>query len=227
MKFIQFVFSIWPIIFLFGWVIPARRGLSRGARLRVWLERVLLAWFLWALIGIFLFINGIHSSLIREPMNSILFIGSGALLLASLAAPAIHRMWLDHQLISQSRAIEDLYLLSPRQFEALIATCFQRYGFDVELSGRSGDHGIDLIVSTRNGERWVVQCKRWKAGIGEPVLRDLYGAMHHEGASRAFLMTTGSFTQSARHWAKDKPITLYDGPGLIRLLHRVQRKTEK
>ncbi len=226
MAFLQLLYSSWPLIFILSWLIPVRRDLSRLDRLRIWLERVLLAWFLLALAGIYLFINGSRSSFIQEPMNTLLFLGCGLVVMTVLLAPSIRRAWLDHQLIQQSRQISDLYLLSPRQFEDLVAAYFERNGHAVERLGRSGDHGIDLLVRSKDGEKWVVQCKRWKASVGEPTVRDLYGVMHHEGASRAFLMTTGSFTPAAIAWAQEKPITLYDGSGLIRLLQRFQKNTK-
>lgn len=222
--FLQLVYSIWPLMFPLVWLLPVRSGLDRAGRLRIWLERVLLAWLTLALAGIYLFIRGSQSSLIPEPLNTLLFLGCGLIVISVLAAPSIKRTWLDRQLILQSRQISDLYLLSPQQFEDLIAAYFERYGYEVERSGRSGDHGIDLIIRVKSGEKWVVQCKRWKTSVGEPVVRDLFGVMHHEGASRAFLMTTGTFTPAAISWVQDKPITLYDGPGLIRLLRRFQRK---
>lgn len=226
MAFLELVYSLWPVIFLLGWLAPVRRDLPWRSRLRVWFERVLIAWFIWACAGIYIFTRGGESQLVPEPLNTLLFLVCGLLLIAILAAPSIQRARLDRRLILQSRDIEDLYLLSPQQFESLVAAYFQQYGYTVERSGRSGDHGVDLVVTTKNGDKWVVQCKRWKASVGEPIVRDLYGTMHHEGASRAYLMTTGFFTPAASAWAQDKPITLYDGPGLIRLLHRVQRKMD-
>jgi hypothetical protein len=78
-----------------------------------------------------------------------------------------------------------------------------------------GDHGIDLNVE-RQDERAIVQCKHWPGrAVGEPVLRDLYGTLHHVAAQSAYLVTTGSATPAAREWAKDKPIHLWDWRYLI------------
>lgn len=194
--------------------------------MRAWLERVLLAWIIWAVAGIYLFIHDAQPDLIPEPLNTLLFLGTGILLIIILVFPSIRLAYRKRQLILQSRAIEDLYLLSPGQFENLIAVYFEQYGYVVKRVGRTRDHGVDLRVNTRNGEIWIVQCKRWKGSIGEPIVRDLFGTMHHESAGRAFLMTTGAITPAAYAWAQDKPIMLYDGAGLIRLLRRVQRSMD-
>ncbi len=64
------------------------------------------------------------------------------------------------------------------------------------------------------GERAVVQCKRYRGVVGEAVVRDLYGVMQHEKAPRGFLVTTGGISAAAGRWVRDKPIELIDGPRL-------------
>jgi restriction system protein len=53
--------------------------------------------------------------------------------------------------------------------------------------------------------------------VGEPALRDLYGAMHDFGVDRAYLVTTGEVTDAARRWARGKPIAIWDGSDLARM----------
>jgi HJR/Mrr/RecB family endonuclease len=86
----------------------------------------------------------------------------------------------------------------------------------VELTLASGDHGVDLLA-TNAGETVIVQCKRnWATTVGEAILRDLYGALHHLGAQRAILVTTGRFPQGALGWAGGKPVEAWDGHELVR-----------
>jgi len=223
-SFLRFMYSFWPIIIIAGW-LPGLFGFNLPRlSLRIWLTRVFIAWVLWLGPGILLAVNHIHSLLIPEPLNSVLFLTCGMLLGFYLAYPSIKKSRIERMFIRQAREIEDLQIIPPRQFELLISAVFEQFGFHTEKVGRSGDHGIDLIVFNKSGEKWVVQCKRWRGSIGEPVLRDLYGSMHHENAERGFLMTTGTFTQAASRWAEGKPITLYDGANMIRLLRCVQRQ---
>ena len=70
----------------------------------------------------------------------------------------------------QIRAMDGL------EFEHWVADLFRRAGFQVEITQASGDHGVDLWASFGN-HVVAVQCKRWDGMVGEPVLRDLYGAM--------------------------------------------------
>src|SRR5262245_42460361 len=103
-----------------------------------------------------------------------------------------------------------LDFLAPGAFEAWVGDRFRALGYDVRANPSRGDHGADLLVR-RAGELTVVQCQHWPNGaVGEPVLRDLLGAMHHFGAGRAVLATTGRLTRAARAWLRGKPLEAWD-----------------
>src|SRR5919108_6622030 len=81
--------------------------------------------------------------------------------------------------------------VSPQAFETWAGERFRALGYDVQVTPYQGDHGIDLVL-TKAGETVIVQCKHHPLGsVGEPVLRDLFGALHHVAADRAILVTTG------------------------------------
>jgi hypothetical protein len=96
---------------------------------------------------------------------------------------------------------EDLLDLSPRQFEEFIAGIWDRLGYTVELTARTRDGGRDVvaIIKAESEVRYIIECKRYdethKVGVG--ILRALYGVKTHEGATKAFLATTSSFTRGA------------------------------
>jgi restriction system protein len=116
--------------------------------------------------------------------------------------------------------LEQTRALSPTDFEAYVAyRLFARQGYRVENLRAVKDGGIDLIVTDRQGRRAIVQCKRYRSTVGEAALRDLYGTMIHDGASMAFMITTGSLSAAARRWAAGKPIVLIDGARLVELAH--------
>jgi hypothetical protein len=113
---------------------------------------------------------------------------------------------------------------SPRQPEAnpvarvrverWVADLFSRAGFSVELTPASGDHGVDLWASS-DDHLIAVQCKRWDAPVGEPIVRDLYGSMMAAKAQFGCLITTGSVTLQAEQFARSKPICLIEFDALI------------
>lgn len=101
--------------------------------------------------------------------------------------------------------------LTPVQFEERIQYLLQDLGWErVERVGGSGDGGVDLRGSYR-GQRYIVQCKRYRGRVEPKYLRDLEGARHHEHADRALLVTTGHFTPQGYAWVRGKPIDLWDG----------------
>jgi restriction system protein len=113
--------------------------------------------------------------------------------------------------------LDDLLELSPSEFEAWVRQLFRSRGYYAQNTPDSGDHGVDLWVVSPQGERAIVQCKRYRGVVGESVVRDLYGVMQHEAAARGFLVTTGSISAAAGRWVQGKPIELIDGARLAML----------
>lgn len=70
------------------------------------------------------------------------------------------------------------------------------------------------------GGKYVLQAKRYTRTVDVAAVRDLYGTVVNEGANRGILVTTASYGPDAYEFAKDKPISLIDGPNLIALLRK-------
>lgn len=117
--------------------------------------------------------------------------------------------------------------MSWREFELLIAEAFRRKGFTVRDQGGQGpDGGIDLVL-LKGKERFLVQCKQWRAlKVGVTVVRELFGVISAEGATGGFVVTSGSFTEDAREFVKGRNIKLIDGSALRQLLEQVQDSGE-
>lgn len=116
--------------------------------------------------------------------------------------------------IERARSISQMQALVPERFEELVAATFKQKGYSATITPQQGDHGIDVVLRAPNGEKEVVQCKRYQGQVGEPMVRDFFGAMLHENAVRGCIVTTGEFTQQAKSWARGKPIELIDGQRL-------------
>jgi hypothetical protein len=111
--------------------------------------------------------------------------------------------------------IQRLHGLSPDAFEEWTADRFRELGYAVHRTGRSGDHGVDL-VATRWGEVAIVQCKRYtNAAVGEEVVGRLYGSMVDRRADRAFLVTSARLSRAATRWIGSKPIEIWDVDELL------------
>jgi restriction system protein len=120
----------------------------------------------------------------------------------------------------------------PAFFERVVLDLLRALGYGAgsggmaEVTGRSGDGGIDGIIDEdRLGlDRVYVQAKRFNdASVGAPVIRDFIGALHMRGATKGVLLTTSSFNRGAEEAARANPsmrIVLIDGERLAALMVR-------
>ncbi len=168
-------------------------------------------------------------------LSSVVFIAGGGLngrqspllVIAFGILTALAWWWAVRTIMARNAAgktIEQMQALSPEQFEEWVGARFRDLGYKVKVTGMGGDHGIDLIAE-KEGEVAVIQCKNYKSwSVGEPVLRDLYGAMHHFEATKAYLVTTGRLTKAAVGWVEGKPIEVWDGERLVELSMRLAKE---
>jgi len=118
------------------------------------------------------------------------------------------------------KTLAEMLALEPVEFENWVAMLFQLIGYKVKNTQEVADHGIDLLVTDGHVRYGLVQCKRYRGTVGEPVVRDLYGTLMHENADCGWLVTTGGISRQARSWASGKPLALWDGQQLVELARR-------
>jgi restriction system protein len=125
--------------------------------------------------------------------------------------------------VAQNSAAGALDGMTWNEFELLVGEAFRRKGYSVtETGGGGADGGVDLDLS-REGERFLVQCKQWKAfKVGVATVRELYGVMAARGAAGGYVVTSGQFTAEARDFAAGRNINLIDGPALRALIGGVK-----
>lgn len=131
----------------------------------------------------------------------------------NIAAP--EQTWRDELLGALER-------MSPSAFERLAQRILRESGFiQVEVTGRSGDGGIDgkgiLRLNGLLSFHVIFQCKKWQGAVSAGQIRDFRGAMVGR-ADKGLLMTTGTFTKDAvREATRDgaPAIDLIDGEQLI------------
>jgi restriction system protein len=122
-------------------------------------------------------------------------------------------------LLDQVRSGASAPSVSWQDFEKLVDEGFRRRGFKVtERGGEEPDGGIDLVL-TRGNERFLVQCKQWRArSVSVQVVRELYGVMAAESVTGGYVVTSGTFSKDAKKFASGRNIQLIDGQGLEALL---------
>ncbi len=100
---------------------------------------------------------------------------------------------------------------------------FQSNGGEVKVTQASRDGGVDAIAFDPDpirGGKIVIQAKRYTNTVGVSAVRDLYGTLMNEGATKGILVSTADYGPDAYDFAKGKPITLLSGSNLLFLLEK-------
>ena len=113
------------------------------------------------------------------------------------------------------------------EFEHLIREVFERElkatGGEVKVTRASRDEGVDAVAFDPDpirGGKIIIQAKRYTNTVGVSAVRDLYGTVVNEGATKGILVTTSTFGPESHAFAQGKPIVLMDGSNLLHLLSR-------
>jgi restriction system protein len=124
----------------------------------------------------------------------------------------------------KERLLKVLQSIEPSAFERLCQRLLRESGFTkVEVTGRSGDGGIDGVGVLRMNLlsfHVLFQCKRYVGSVGSSTVRDFRGAMVGR-ADKGLILTTGTFTADARREATRDgapALDLIDGDTLCDLL---------
>lgn len=123
----------------------------------------------------------------------------------------------------RSELHKKLFEMDWEAFEDLVAILLWEMGFEIEVTSRAGDGGIDvrgtLFVGDVIRTRMAVQVKRWKRNVQAPVVQQVRGSLgaHEQG----LIITTSNFSKGAREEAGRKdatPVALMNGEQLVVLL---------
>lgn len=104
--------------------------------------------------------------------------------------------------------------ISPYEFEELVGEVFKRMGYQIEITSKSGDYGVDIIARDKN-DVIAIQTKKYRTGnnVSNQDVQRLLGAMQLSTvkANKAILITTSDFTIQAKEQAKETPVELWNG----------------
>ncbi|WP_299019790.1 restriction endonuclease, partial [uncultured Tepidimonas sp.] len=112
-------------------------------------------------------------------------------------------------------------------FEHLIREVFEKEfsssGGEVKVTQASRDGGVDAIAFDPDpirGGKIVIQAKRYTNTVGVGAVRDLYGTVLSEGATKGILVTTSDYGPDSYAFANGKPLVLLNGANLLHMLER-------
>lgn len=136
----------------------------------------------------------------------------------------------------KSDLIDALVTMKPDGFERLAQRILREAGFEeVEVTGRSGDGGIDghgrlrlgLVLSVKA----LFQCKRYTHTVPARDVREFVGALTNakikQGIFSGVFMATSTFSRGAQDEAKALDIQLIDIDDLIDLLKSLEIGVKK
>ncbi|MBY0306906.1 MAG: restriction endonuclease, partial [Sphingomonas sp.] len=167
--------------------------------------------------------------------------GVSAASLASLAAIApVMEMDTEDRRFIEAREVgsgidegTNLASISWDDFEHLVRELFEREfasrGGEVKVTQASSDGGVDAVAFDPDpitGGKIVIQAKRYTRTVGVSAVRDLYGTVMNEGASRGILVTTADYGPDAYAFANGKPLTLMNGANLLHMMQRHGQKAK-
>ncbi|MCW3048004.1 MAG: restriction endonuclease [Solirubrobacterales bacterium] len=141
--------------------------------------------------------------------------------------PVLEFSMVDHRFVEEADVLSgldqraNLMELTPGEFEALITNLFERMGLETRMTQASRDGGVDCVAFDPRpifGGKVVIQAKRYKHTVGVSAVRDLFGTMQNEGASKGILVTTSGYGKASFEFAEGKPLELLSGSNLLYLL---------
>jgi len=113
-----------------------------------------------------------------------------------------------------------LLTLTPEEFEYFIADLWEhlRDG-ETTVTQASGDMGVDVVLHGGQ-EREILQVKRYHQEnmVGRPEVQQYYSLYDQENADRVTIVTSGAIANTAREWATEHGVTLFDGDDLYDLI---------
>lgn len=125
---------------------------------------------------------------------------------------------------TKAALLERLKTMTANAFERLIAQLLTSVGYeDVQVTGRSGDQGIDAVgrlsLDGITNVNTAIQAKRWSGNVSGRVVREMRGSLQVD--QRGLIVTTADFTRDAVEESKaagKQPISLVDGGKLVELM---------
>lgn len=106
---------------------------------------------------------------------------------------------------------QEIYRLSPREFEELMAEIYARHGYNVELTKETRDGGKDIILRKPDiiGDSiYYVECKKHSETnlVGVGIIRNLHSTINVDKVNGGVIATTSYFTKDARKFISENKL---------------------
>jgi HJR/Mrr/RecB family endonuclease len=127
-------------------------------------------------------------------------------------------------LLRRESVRDEINYMSGLEFERFMANLFRQKGYAVEETKATGDQGVDLLLPDFEGKRIAVQLKRYTGPVGNAAVQATFAGMAHYQANKGWIITTSTFTKSARELARSTSVRLIDGKELAQWLEDLREQ---
>lgn len=103
-------------------------------------------------------------------------------------------------------------MITPRQYEFLVAEHFTARGYTTSVTAYSNDYGLDVLAEN-NAERIAIQAKlygRTSRKVNRQMIMELYGVCAYFDCDRAVLATDGQVLEDARAVAAKLGVEIFN-----------------
>lgn len=107
------------------------------------------------------------------------------------------------------------------QFEVYLKALFRELRYRPEVTKRSCDYGVDVVLKGKN--RIVIQAKRYgiKNRVGIRAVQEVYAGKAYYKADEAWIVTNSFYTKQAKELAEACHVKLIDRVELQKLINKV------
>lgn len=94
-------------------------------------------------------------------------------------------------------------------FEEVVARELEKQGYQVELTPKSRDFGVD-IIARKGGRKIAIQVKNTKKPVGVKAVQEVVAGKRHYKCNEAWVVSKSGFTKNAVELARDNKVELVD-----------------
>lgn len=125
----------------------------------------------------------------------------------------------EYKKMTESQEVSSYYFkdLSGADFEKLLYRLYEKIGYVVQLTGKTGDQGGDLVI-TKKGKKIVIQAKKYQDLVNNKAIQEAVAAKGIYNCDSSTVVTTSDFTDGALELAKANNVYLINGKKLKELL---------
>lgn len=169
----------------------------------------------------------------KETFKYLKGVSASTLINVTPVPPVIQMEKTDKRFVDSKEVVADvdektnLASMHWEEFEHLVRELFEKEfsvnGGEVKVTQGSSDGGVDAIAFDPDpirGGKIIIQAKRYTNVVGVSAVRDLYGTVLNEGATKGILITTSNYGPDSYTFAKNKPLTLLSGSNLLSMLEK-------